>query len=148
MTHLVLAIYRRAESIKTLDTTLITIHVCAFPSTDRSNCVDVSKCYLACLFRAQEIPEHISVRGRLNEYTHKTRRHLHITRNFGLPLTVHVPHINSFLTFNWTLLRVSNSHTMYRNTMGPLPVHQAVVAPYNRYRLFHRGNNAMFCLWK
>ena len=56
----------RAESIKTLDTTLITIHVRAFPSTDRSNCVDVSKCYLACHFRAREVPKHISVRGRLN----------------------------------------------------------------------------------
>ena len=61
-------LYPRAESIKTLDTTLITIHVRAFPSTDHSNCVDVSKCYLACLFRAQEVPKHISVRGRLNEY--------------------------------------------------------------------------------
>ena len=49
----------RAESIKTLDTTSITIHVRAFPSTDHSNCVDVSKCYLACLFRAQEVPKHI-----------------------------------------------------------------------------------------
>ena len=58
----------KAESIKTLDTTLITIHVRAFPSTDHCNSVDVSKCYLACLFRAQEVPKHISVRGRLNEY--------------------------------------------------------------------------------
>ena len=37
----------KAESIKTLYTTLITIHVRAFPSTDHSNCVDMSKCYLA-----------------------------------------------------------------------------------------------------
>ena len=60
----------KAESIKALDTTLITIHVRAFPSTDHSNCIDVSKCYLACLFpctRLQEVPKHISVRGRLNE---------------------------------------------------------------------------------
>ena len=41
----------KAESIKALDTT---IHVRAFPSTDHSNCVDVSKCYLACLFRARD----------------------------------------------------------------------------------------------
>ena len=53
----------RAESIKTLYTTLIIIHVRVFPSTDHSNCVDVSKCYLACLFRAVEIPKHILVRG-------------------------------------------------------------------------------------
>ena len=58
----------RAESIKTLDTTLITIHVRAFPLTDHSNCVELSKCYLACLFRAREVPKHMSVRGRLNEY--------------------------------------------------------------------------------
>ena len=46
---------------------IITIDVRAFPSIDHSNCVDVTKCYLACLFRAQEVPKHISVRGRLNE---------------------------------------------------------------------------------
>ena len=47
----------------TLDTTLIT--VCAFPTIDHSNCLDVSKCFLACTYRARDVPKHISVRGRL-----------------------------------------------------------------------------------
>ena len=125
MTHLVLAI-PRAESVKTLDATSITIHVCAFPSTDHSNCVDVSKCYLACLFHAQEVQKHISVYGWLNEYNPQTRRHLHITCNFGSMRSTHKLILN-ISKQNWTLLRVSNSHTMYRNTMGPLRLHQAVV---------------------
>ena len=43
-------------------TTLITIS--AFPTTYHSNCVDVSKCYLACTDRARDVPKHISVQGR------------------------------------------------------------------------------------
>ena len=46
-------------------TTLSTIS--AFPTTDHSNCVDVSKCYIACTDRARDVPKHISVQGRFNE---------------------------------------------------------------------------------
>ena len=48
-----------------LHTTLSTIS--AFPTTDHCNCVDVSKCYLACTDRARDVPKHISVQGRFNE---------------------------------------------------------------------------------
>ena len=41
--------------------------ISAFPTTDHSNCVDVSKCYLACTDRARDVPKHISVQGRFNE---------------------------------------------------------------------------------
>ena len=37
------------------------LNVRALPTTDHSNCVDVSKCYLACLFRAREVPKHLHV---------------------------------------------------------------------------------------
>ena len=41
--------------------------ISAFPTTDHSNYVDVSKCYLACTDRARDVPKHISVQGRFNE---------------------------------------------------------------------------------
>ena len=34
--------------------------ISAFPTIDHSNCVDVSKYYLACTDRARDVPKHIS----------------------------------------------------------------------------------------
>ena len=63
----------QAESIKTLDTTHFT---CTFPSTDHDNCVDVSKCYLACLFRAQEVPKHVQGGSQQRDFTPRNNEKL------------------------------------------------------------------------
>ena len=81
-----------------LYTTLITIS--AFSTIDHSNCVDVSKCSLACTDRAREVPKHISVQGRFSENNPRNynfyKTFVHNAYNVGLPLPVCVPQHNSF----------------------------------------------------
>ena len=72
-------------------TTLSTIS--AFPTTDHCNCVDVSKCYLACTDRARNIYRSRDDLMKITRTTITSIRHLH---NVGPPLAVCVPQNNSF----------------------------------------------------